>query len=132
MSTPVYARLHAEKRLIVLDRFVSAAELGSLMAASDVVWVGYRNHVYMSGVLVLAGRAGLPVVGTAEGEIGRLITRHALGTVARIDHRTEVANALRELLDGATRMEMGRRAEIAFENHTVENFGARILSAFDS
>ncbi len=132
LLAPACTKMLSERRLIVFDQFVSEAELRRLLAASDVVWVGYRNHVYMSGVLVLAGKAGLPTVGTSQGEIGRLIIRHAMGAAARIDRPTEVAIALRKLLDGATRMEMGRRAKIAFDNHTVEGFGERVLSAFDT
>jgi glycosyltransferase involved in cell wall biosynthesis len=124
-------RLIGQRRLIVMDRFVGDAELGSLLAACDVVWVGYRNHIYMSGVLVLAGRAGLPVIGTVDGEIGRLITKHALGVVARIERPTEVAIAMHAMLDSSLREDMGRRARIAFENHTVEDFGVRVLAAFD-
>jgi glycosyltransferase involved in cell wall biosynthesis len=132
LGSPNSLRLIEDGRLIILDRFVGDAELGSLLAASDVVWVGYRNHIYMSGVLVLAGKAGLPVIGTVEGEIGRLITKHALGEVARINRPTEVAVALHTMLDSALRTEMGRRAKIAFEGHTVDAFGVRILAAFDS
>jgi hypothetical protein len=101
-----------------------------LFAAADVVWVGYRKHIYMSGVLVLAGRAGLPVVGTIEGEIGQLIMKHGLGSAARIDRPAEVATALRAMLDPSIRAEMGERAKRFFAQHTVENFGTRVLSAF--
>ncbi len=131
LTRPAFAQLLAQNRLFVLDRFVSDTELGSLLAASDLVWVGYRNHIYMSGVLVLAGMAGLPVVGTMEGEIGRLITKHAMGVCARIDHPAEVADALRAMLDDARRREMGRRGRAAFEHHTVDGFGASVLAAFE-
>jgi glycosyltransferase involved in cell wall biosynthesis len=132
LTAPLYARQISQHRLIVLDRFVGDAELGGLLAASDVVWVGYRNHIYMSGVLVLAGKAGLPVVGSMEGEIGRLISKHAIGALARIEQPAEVAIALRTVLDRATRLDMGRRARLAFEHHDTESFGASVLSAFDS
>jgi glycosyltransferase involved in cell wall biosynthesis len=131
LSSRDCAALLAQKRIIVLDRYVSDTELGSLLAASDVVWVGYRNHAYMSGVLVLAGKAGLPIIGSAGGEIGRLITKHGLGVAARIHRPTEVASAMRALLDAAKRNEMGRRSKMAFEGHTVENFAAMVMAAFD-
>jgi glycosyltransferase involved in cell wall biosynthesis len=131
MRTQAYIRLQAEKRLIVFDRFLSDAEQTLVFTAADVVWVGYRNHSYMSGVLVLAGKAGLPVVGTAGGEIGQLIARQGLGAVARIDHPADVSNALIGLLDPEARTAMGRKAREFFANHTVENFGIRVLGAFD-
>jgi glycosyltransferase involved in cell wall biosynthesis len=129
-GTP-YDRLKNEKRLIVLDRFIDSADQNLVLMAADVVWVGYRNHFYMSGVMVLAGKAGLPVVGTAEGEIGRLIVEYRLGTAVNIDNPGEVAQAMNAMLDDVLRMEIGQRARQVFADHTVENFGTNVLMAFD-
>jgi glycosyltransferase involved in cell wall biosynthesis len=127
-----FAKLVSCKRLIVIDRVLAAAEQNLVFTAADVVWVGYRNHAHMSGVLVLAGRAGLPVVGTREGEIGRLIEKYGVGIAAGIDQPAEVDVALRAMLDFRTRTEMGRKAQCAFAGHTVENFGARVMAAFSA
>ena len=132
MRTALYSQLHLQNRLIVLDRFVSFAEQNALLAAADVMWVGYLNHIYMSGVMVLAGRAGLPLVGTKDGEIGRLITEHGIGVVAVIEQPGDVAQALRNLCDARRRITMGQRAQMAFAEHTPENFGTSVLSAFDA
>ena len=126
------AELLAQKRLICIDRFLTDSERDLVLTAADAVWVGYRNHIYMSGVIVLAGRAGLPVLGTAEGEIGRLIAKHGLGLTARPDRPPEIAAALRAMLDVRTRTGMGQRARAAFAGHTVENFAAEVLAAFAS
>ena len=130
-ATPC-AELLSQKRLIVMDRFLSDEEQDLVFAAADVVWVGYRNHQYMSGVLVLAGRAGLPVVGTPVGEIGRLIVRYNIGITASIGSPTDVTSALRALLDVRTRIDMGRRARAAFAGHTVDDFAATVMGAFNS
>jgi hypothetical protein len=53
-----------------------------------------------------------------------------LGAVVRIDDPTEVASALIKLVDTETRNVMGLRARKFFADHTVENFGVRVLSAF--
>jgi glycosyltransferase involved in cell wall biosynthesis len=118
------------RRLIVIDRFLPEAEQDLVFAAADVVWVGYRNHVYMSGVLVLAGRAGLPVVGSPGGEIGRLITKHSLGVVVRIDRPAEVGAALRSMLSYDTRSRFGQTAQAIFADHTVDKFGASVMAVF--
>jgi len=130
VKTPLCEDLVLRKRLVILDRFLGDEEQGSVFAAADVVWVGYRKHIYMSGVLVLAGRAGLPVIGTAEGEIGRLIRRHDLGAAACISQPADVERALCRMLDEHTRREMGRRAQLTFLDHTVEKFGATVMEAF--
>jgi len=132
MHAPVCVQLRSQSRLIVLDRFVSSAEQGDLFAAADVVWVGYRNHVYMSGVLVLAGRATLPVIGTSSGEIGKLIEEHGIGVTARIDRPPEVTRALRTLQCKDVRETMGRKAQLIFAGHTIENFGTSVLNGLVS
>jgi glycosyltransferase involved in cell wall biosynthesis len=83
----------------------------------------------MSGVLVLAGSAGMPVLGTRHGEIGRLIAKHGLGWIVSIDRPAELTAALLEMRDARTRTEMGQRARTAFAGHTAENFAAEILDA---
>jgi glycosyltransferase involved in cell wall biosynthesis len=131
LQSPLYSQWRVKNKLIVLDRFLNDSEQVAMFAAADVVWVGYRNHAYMSGVLVLAGRAGLAVVGTKDGEIGRLIERHCLGLAIRANQPAEIAGALLKLLDGEMRADMGERGRLLFATHTVENFGARVLGAFD-
>jgi glycosyltransferase involved in cell wall biosynthesis len=131
MRVSPYDRLQNQRRLIVLDRFLDSADQVRVLTAADVVWVGYRNHIYMSGVMVLAGKAGLPVVGTAEGEIGRLIVEHHLGAAVNIEKPGEVAHAINGMFNAVLRMEIGQRARQVFADHTVENFGTDVLMAFD-
>jgi glycosyltransferase involved in cell wall biosynthesis len=125
---PSYVSLVEMRRLIVIDRVVTDDELDSVFAAADIVWVGYRSHAYMSGVLALAGRAGIAVLGTSEGEIGRLIAKERIGAAARIDRPAEVVAALSSMLDVRTRLEMGQRASAAFAGHTTEGFGDRVMA----
>ena len=96
---PAQLRLRAEGRLLALDHYLDEIEQARVFSATDLVWVGYRNHRYMSGVLVLAGAAGVPAVGTVLGEIGRLIGGHGLGAVAMDDSPREIARALGTMLD---------------------------------
>jgi len=123
------ADLESSNRLIVMDRFLTDIEQNALFTAADVAWLGYRNHIYMSGVLVLAGRAGMPVLGTRHGEIGRLIAKYGLGLSVSVDRPAELTAALLEMRDARTRTEMGQRARTAFAGHTAENFAAEILDA---
>ena len=127
-----YAQLQLRNRLIMIDRFLTEAEQAMVFTAADVVWVGYWRHVYMSGVLVLAGKAGLPVVGTRDGEIGRLIADYKLGVSARVDVPSELEAALRAMLDARERVAMGKRGQAAFAGHSIENFGADVLGCFHS
>jgi glycosyltransferase involved in cell wall biosynthesis len=128
---PLYGELRKAKRLIVLDRFLTDSEQSAVFAASDIVWLGYRNHLYMSGVLVLAGRAGLPVIGSQGGEVGRMIEAHGLGVNTAIEQPADIVGALLEMREYSTRRSMGERGRRSFANHTVENFGDSVMRAFD-
>jgi glycosyltransferase involved in cell wall biosynthesis len=64
-----------------MDRFITAEEELDLFSACDVVWLGYKGHYGMSGVLVQAYRFGKAVVATADGLIGWFCRTGELGTV---------------------------------------------------
>jgi glycosyltransferase involved in cell wall biosynthesis len=66
---------------IVLDRFISSETELDLFSACDVVWLGYKGHYGMSGVLVQAFRFGKPVIATADGLIGWFCRTGELGPV---------------------------------------------------
>jgi glycosyltransferase involved in cell wall biosynthesis len=129
LRTDTYASLTSRHRVIELDRSLSDEERDCVFSAADVVWVGYRAHRYMSGVLVLAGAAGVPVVGAREGEIGRMIERHQVGIAVQVDSAVALAAALRAMLDPGVRARFGANARSAFAGHTVEAFGAGVTEA---
>jgi glycosyltransferase involved in cell wall biosynthesis len=66
---------------VFMDRFITAEEELDLFSACDVVWLGYKGHYGMSGVLVQAYRFGKPVVATADGLIGWFCRTGELGPV---------------------------------------------------
>lgn len=129
MSMPRYLKLRERGQVIIQDRYLTDSDKGKIVAAADVMWLGYQNHSYMSGVLVLGGRAGLPAVGTDQGEIGWLIRTHGLGESCKINELAEVVDALRKMSDSRVRGEAGERARKLFATHTVENFGDRVLQS---
>jgi len=124
--------LRAQGRLRVLDHLLDEAEQAMVFAAADVAWLGYAGHLHMSGVLVLAGRAGLPVIACAGGEIGRMVRRHAIGTAVSLDDPAALSAALSSMLDGESRAEYGARAKEAFSQHRPDNFQAAILGALSA
>lgn len=131
LDTPAHLSLVAGGRVLALDHYLDEIEQARVFCAADLVWVGYRNHRYMSGVLVLAGKAGVPALGTSVGEIGRLIGGHSLGAIAMDDSPGEIARALGTMLDADARAAAGRRIEAFFSENSVENFTNTVLSAFE-
>jgi glycosyltransferase involved in cell wall biosynthesis len=130
LQSPAPLALSARRRLFVIDRFLEDEELTRCLRGADAVWLGYLEHRYMSGVLVLAGMAGLPVIGTNRGEIGECIDSYKMGVGVDVQRTADLAAALRRLLDAETRRHMGSQGRKAFAGHTVENFGDIVLDAF--
>ncbi len=120
------------ERIAIFDRFISAEMEADLFAACDAVWVGYKGHFGMSGVLVQAYRFGKPVLATREGLIG-WFTRHdrlgpllgdlSIGAVnAAIDEAFAPAFGHRQPLEGGG-------AEKLLARNTVANFKKTLQSA---
>jgi len=76
---------HAATRLspapVILNRFISSEVELDLFSACDAVWLGYKGHYGMSGVLVQAYRFAKPVIATADGLIGWFCRNAELGMV---------------------------------------------------
>ena len=130
LKSPAPLALSARRRLFVIDRFLDDRELTHCLYGADAVWLGYTKHNYMSGVLVLAGMAGLPVIGTSNGEIGHITESCEVGISVDVKRTDDLAAGLRRLLDSETRRFMGSQGRKAFAGHTVENFGGLVLDAF--
>ena len=127
-----FEKLIVNGKLMVLNQVLNDELQGQVFAVSDAVWLGYRNHRYMSGVMVLAGQASLPVIGANFGEIGYLISRYNFGIAVDIDQANDIAVAIDKLLNKESRQAMGNRGHSLFSTHTVENFGVTVLGSFDN
>jgi glycosyltransferase involved in cell wall biosynthesis len=95
--------------------------------AADAVWVGYRNHYVMSGVLILAAMAGKPVLATRNGLIGWMTRRYALGLVIDCEKRLEVTEAISKLLQLPPSSLPGGGMEDIRMRHTWREFDRIIL-----
>lgn len=84
---------------IVLDHFISGETESDLFSACDVVWLGYKGHYGMSGVLVQAYRSGTPLIATADGLIGWFCRDGELGPVIDDLSVDSINQALDQALD---------------------------------
>ncbi|WP_157068143.1 glycosyltransferase family 4 protein, partial [Desulfosarcina cetonica] len=73
------ARLQAQQRARVMDRYVSSSEEKYCFQASDVVLLPYLNHFGTSGILSRAMATGTPVIASDEQLLGRLVKDNDLG-----------------------------------------------------
>ncbi|WP_347814152.1 glycosyltransferase [Paraburkholderia sp. BL10I2N1] len=65
----------------IVDRFITEDFEQDLFAACDAIWLGYKGHYGMSGVLVQAYRFKKPVIATADGLIGWFCRNGEMGPV---------------------------------------------------
>ncbi|MEK6801194.1 MAG: glycosyltransferase family 4 protein [Nitrospirota bacterium] len=125
-------RLRLDYRLHEIKRYLTNAESAAVFSAADFVWVGYRRHYLMSGILVQAASAGLPVIACEEGLIGWLTRRYRAGIVVSTSSPPSIARAVKELCDNPELAhEYGENGRMAYASHTQENVGRIMLDAIE-
>ena len=105
--TRAFLRAHANKlkpEPIVIDRFIANELECDLFCACDAVWLGYKGHYGMSGVLVQAYRFGKRVVATSEGLIGWFCADGTFGPVLDGLSPEAIAGGIDEALAQAARV----------------------------
>lgn len=122
--------LKKKNRIFEFHRFADAHDEAMAFAASDVVWLGYRKHDAMSGVLVQAGQSRKPVIACDNGLIGWLTTTYGLGSTVTLGAVEELSRVLRDMESlGDYAAECGARGGSKFLAHTPEAFGNSIWAA---
>jgi glycosyltransferase involved in cell wall biosynthesis len=118
LEHPAYSTLMAQGRLHRVAGFLDDAGERTVLACSDCMWIGYTGFYLMSGVMVLAGRHGLPVIATREGLIGHWTREHDIGITVDIAERNSVVGALNQLvLEPQQLTRMGQNGIRAFAEH---------------
>lgn len=126
-------KLQSQGRLFEVRGFLDDQQESQVFHASDVVWLGYRNWLGMSGVLILAAIAGKPVICHNEGLIAHLVKAHNLGLVVDIGDPTAVSKAIESLQkDERLKGQLSHSGAAFAKQHTPERFGACICDAIES
>jgi len=126
---------HAATRLspppVILDQFISNELERDLFSACDAVWLGYKGHYGMSGVLVQAYRFAKPVIATADGLIGWFCKNAELGPVIDDLSSPTINRALdRVLLDSPQMMQVTLAAhEHLLARNTLSQFKLTLQQA---
>jgi glycosyltransferase involved in cell wall biosynthesis len=96
-ETREFINAHAPKITpapVIFNEFISEEKERELFSACDAVWLGYKQHYGMSGVLVQAYRFGKLVVASADGLIGWYCRDGALGPLLDDLEPASIAHAL--------------------------------------
>jgi glycosyltransferase involved in cell wall biosynthesis len=86
--------LAQEPLVTSLDGYADDITEEAAFRAADIVWLGYRSHYAMSGVLILAAIAGVPVIATHQGLIGWVTREHDLGDVINAEDASAVTESV--------------------------------------
>jgi len=124
-------RLRSAGRLVEINRFVSDEEEFAAFRAADAVWVGYKKFYGMSGVLVQAGKMGLPVIASQDGLIGWLVNKYKTGVTVDVMNPVDVAGKINLLYsDAGERSLFGNNGIKQAEQHSSGQFAAAIMDKF--
>lgn len=85
--------LKEDLELKIHDDFVPYSVLEGYCAVADYILIPYENTDQSSGVITYAAKYSIPVIGPAQGLLGKLIRRHHLG----ITLKSVKAESLKEL-----------------------------------
>ena len=108
-------------RIIILNQYIDDKLEVELFNLCDVVWVAYKKHYGMSGVMVMAGVFGKPIIGVNIGLISWYISEYSTGII--IDEKlSSIKNALTQLENKNITVNYGNNGYQVFINNTWDNF----------
>lgn len=120
-------KLIASGRLVVKEGFADDNLEGRSFAGSDAIWLGYRGHWTMSGVLVQACLALRPVVSMNQGLIGWYTRRYGIGVEVDIDSSASICAGIEKLKsDAALYAECQKNAASIAELHSPGSFERKV------
>lgn len=133
-ATRAFLRTHGPRLTpapVVMDRFIDSQTERDLFSACAVLWLGYKGHYGMSGVLVQAYRFDKRVIATSEGLIGWFCGEEAFGPVLEDLSPPSIAAAIRRAFAPLTRFgapTAGTRGSL-LEHHTLDAFKRTLRDA---
>lgn len=119
-------KLKNSDRLIELNKYVDEETELLVFSACDVVWLGYKNHYGMSGVLVQAGQMGLPVIACDIGLIKWFVETYHMGVISAVDAEA-VVSAICELY--INRIQLSEDVVRFFkQSHSISRFKEEVIN----
>ena len=123
-------RLMSSGRLHEINKFLADEVEYMVFKASDIAWLGYCGHYTMSGgILVQAGRMGLPAIACKEGLIGWFAKKYDIGVVIKNFNEKGIIEALQKLV--ANKVGHEEHINPLFSCLTVREYERIIFEAID-
>ncbi len=119
-----YKDLVEEKKLIVLDQYLSDDQFTSAFLAANIFCLPYRHLERSSGIAVRAAAFGRPMLTSKTGWLGRVIPKYQLGRTCDVTNPDEFSKMIVKTLDQAGEYKMTQAGKFFTSYHTVINFRA--------
>lgn len=133
LKQPFAQHLRNTGRLHQINHFLTEEEQYNVFIVSDIVWLGYRQHYNMSGVIIQAGQMGLPIIACQEGLIGWLTKKYQLGITVSIQDQEQIITAIKQLTPKILEINNYQNNHSRFfTSHTPSNFASKLLNSLKS
>lgn len=116
-----------EKKIIVMDRFISQQELEAVLSLLELICVPYPRHVGSSGILVRAAQMKKRVLASDWGWVGWATRTFRLGSTCNVTRLDEFRAAI-ENEDRQPSSDWPPQAELFSQFHSVSNYQAHLTS----
>jgi len=91
-----------QNNVLIIDDFCSYSLFASLCLCSSAILLPYTDTYQSSGMLGYASQFNVPVIGTQDGLLGKLIRRYHLGEVCAMKKPEAIANCYLKVISGET------------------------------
>jgi glycosyltransferase involved in cell wall biosynthesis len=118
-----------DKRLVVINEYLSEKQEELVFSACDIVWMGYSGHYGMSGVLIKAVWAKRVVIACNTGLIAQFAKSMRAGPVINTEDITEIKNILLLLSSPRVRQKYISKASDSLNEHSWDSFISKVDSA---
>lgn len=119
-----YQDLVRSGRLVILNRFLTAAELAHGYEALDVATIIYDSFPGLASLALKAIAAGTPIIANDFGWLGAMIRRFDIGTSTDIRDSDSFATALCAALENSCRLEPSEPIRRLLAFHSEDNFAS--------
>lgn len=122
-------QLVRKNRALLLDRYVSNAEMKWCFQAADVVLVPYLNHFGASDILSQAMATGKPVIASDEQLVGRLVGDNDLGWRFPSGNASALAESMAKAtaMDDSMRQRFRNQAAAYADRYSRKNYREALL-----
>ena len=112
----------------VYDDYISFERIGELCTVSDYVLIPYLNTAQSSGIISIAAKYSIPVIGPRQGLLGKLIRSNNLGITLPDVSASSICDQIRKCIHS----EQITISSDYLSHHTVSEFLSQIFSALTS